>query len=170
MKFDTQGVSVLDKAPVAEHSRLGCTLSEGVSSYKTLRETVGPPINTNLMGASSGRAPAVAAIAHWISASTESIESKFRRLSYDWKYDTGHLSTVSRITEHPSYLGIIAMGEPAIPLILEDLRAEPNHWFRALSSIASEGPHISEHDKGDIRKISEAWLEWGKNNSYIERP
>ena len=170
MRLDTQGASVLDKRPIPKRSSLEYTLFKGISNYKTPLETVGPPINTELMRPSSGRAPFVAGAAQLSPALYETIETRFRRLAYEWKRETGHMSTVSRIAEHPSYLGIIAMGEPAIPLILKDLKVEPNHWFPALFSIAGEGPHIPEHDKGDIGKISEAWLEWGKSKNYLERP
>ena len=98
----------------------------------------------------------------------EGLADKFLRLSNEWKRDTGHLSLVSQIAAHPSYQAIVAMGESAIPLILRDLEKEPNHWFSALSAIAGEGPEIHVHERGDIRAISEAWLEWGKSKKYIE--
>ena len=100
--------------------------------------------------------------------SAEDLADRFLRLSNEWKRDTGHLSLIAQIAAHPSYQDIIAMGEPAIPLILRDLETEPNHWFSALSAIASESPEIPVHERGDIRAISETWLKWGKSKKYIE--
>ena len=99
---------------------------------------------------------------------TKRLADRFLRLSNEWKRDTGHLSLLSQIAAHPSYQSIVAMGEPAIPLILRDLETEPNHWFSALSAIASESPEIPVHERGDIRAVSEAWLKWGKSKKYIE--
>ena len=98
----------------------------------------------------------------------EGLEDRFLRLSNEWKRDTGHLSLVSQIAAHPSYKGIVAMGEPVIPLILRDLQTEPDHWFSALSAIASEDPEIPVHERGDIRAVSEAWVKWGKTKKYID--
>ena len=98
----------------------------------------------------------------------ENLADRFLRLSDEWKRDTGHLSLISQIAAHPSYQAIIAMGEPAIPLILRDLEAEPNHWFSALSAIAGEGPDIPLPERGDMRAISKAWLKWGKSKQFIE--
>ena len=98
----------------------------------------------------------------------EGLEDRFLRLSNEWKRDTGHLSLVSQIAAHPSYKGIVAMGEPAIPLILRDLQTEPDHWFSALSAIASGGPEIPVHERGNIRAVSEAWVKWGKTKKYID--
>ena len=96
------------------------------------------------------------------------LEDKFQELSRQWKYETGHLSVASMIAMHPAYQRIIAMGERAIPLILEDLREEPHHWFRALAALADEAPIIPEKDKGNIRAMSNAWIEWGKRKQYID--
>lgn len=101
-------------------------------------------------------------------APTEGLTDRFLRLSNEWKRDTGHLSLTSQIAAHPSYRGIIAMGESAIPLILRDLEKEPNHWFSALSTIAGEDPEIPTKERGDMKAVSEAWLKWGKTKKYIE--
>ncbi len=98
----------------------------------------------------------------------ENLADRFLRLSNEWKRDTGHLSLISQIAAHPSYQGIVAMGESAIPLILRDLETEPNHWISALSEIVDEGPEIPAHEKGNITAVSEAWIEWGKRKKYIE--
>ena len=168
MKIDTQGASVLDKHPIPKRSSLQHTRFEGIWPFRSPLGTAGPLINAQPMRASTGSAAFVAEIARLVSEPYESVEERFQRLSNEWKHDTGHLSTMSQIVAHPSYLGIVAMGKPAIALILKDMQIEPNHWFSALYSIAGEGPHIPAHDRGDMRKISKAWLEWGRGKRYIE--
>jgi hypothetical protein len=69
---------------------------------------------------------------------------------------------------HPAYQQIIGMGEAAIPLILEELyNGDCADWFWALTAISSENPITSEQ-AGDIKKMSEAWIEWGKLKGYLK--
>ena len=63
---------------------------------------------------------------------------------------------------HPAYQQIIGMGKEAIPLILNQMSVEPDHWFWALKSITNEDP-VPEEVKGDIIKMTELWLEWGQS-------
>ena len=99
--------------------------------------------------------------------STE-LEKEFQELANQWRHDTGHFSIVSQMTRHPAYQSIIEMGEPAIPLILKDLQAQPDHWFPALAAISGESPQIPEEDRGRMRAITKIWIEWGKTKGYIE--
>ncbi len=96
------------------------------------------------------------------------LEAEFRELAAQWKYETGHFSFVSQMITHPAYQRILDMGEPAIPLILKELQAEPWHWFLALSTLSGESPHIPDEDRGRIRAISKIWIEWGRTKGYIE--
>jgi hypothetical protein len=68
---------------------------------------------------------------------------------------------------NPNYLKIIAIGEPAIPLILASLKEKPDHWFIALSALTDDVPtsHGDNFDES-IKK----WLEWGFNNGYLNAP
>ena len=70
------------------------------------------------------------------------------------------------IASHPAYQKIIGMGQEAIPLILQDLKATKAQWFWALRSIAGESP-IRPQDRGDIDAMTDAWLAWGKRRRYI---
>ncbi len=168
MNTQTQGASILDKCPIPKDSPLGHMRFEGIWNYGIPLETAGPPSHRQLARSSSGMAPFNVDLALLFPDLHENVENKFQRLSRQWKHDTGHMSMGSRIVAHPAYLEIIAIGKAAIPLILGDLAMEPNHWFSALSAIAGDGPNISEEDRGNIMKISQAWLEWGKSKKYIE--
>ena len=42
--------------------------------------------------------------------------------------------------EHPDYQRIIQMGEQAVPLILEELEREADHWYPALRQLTGVSP------------------------------
>src|SRR2546425_7121364 len=89
-----------------------------------------------------------------------SLENEFNRLSELWKsVAAGPQSSVSRIVTHPAYLEIISKGEKMIPFILRDLQKEPNHWFIALKILAKQFSPVKPEDAGNIKKMTEAWLE-----------
>lgn len=46
---------------------------------------------------------------------------------------------------HPAYRGVIALGQPVVPLLLRELEPEPVHWFEALKAITDEDPVPREH-------------------------
>jgi len=91
----------------------------------------------------------------------------FQRAAAEWRNDTRHLSRVSKMIEHPAYRDIIAMGERAIPLLLEEVQKDPpDLWFWALSEITGEDPIDPSHH-GDIKAMASDWIEWGKAGGYI---
>lgn len=94
--------------------------------------------------------------------------ANFRRWADAWKDETGHLSIEGEIASHEAYRNIVAMGAPAVPLILEDLMIEPDFWFIALHEITGELPEVNEDDMGDIDALADAWIEWGKLRGYID--
>ena len=100
--------------------------------------------------------------------SENSLEAEFQRCAAAWKRDTGHLSVEGEIATHEAYQSIISMGAPAIPLIMEDLRQEPHHWFIALDELTGESPELPEEDWGSIDALSDAWVKWGKSKGYID--
>lgn len=94
------------------------------------------------------------------------VEAKFRRLAQRWRRETAAFSSLTKIVSHPAYLEIIAMGEKALPLILEDLEKRVSHWFVALAAISGEDV-ISADDAGDLRRMTAAWLSWGRDRGVI---
>jgi hypothetical protein len=91
---------------------------------------------------------------------------RFRRYVEDWERDTCFTSSISEVVQHPSYNAIIAMGESAVPLILEDLRKTGNFWFPALIKITHENP-VNPVDSGNIKRMTKAWIKWGKEKGRI---
>jgi len=67
----------------------------------------------------------------------------------------------------PEYQQIIGMGRDAVPLILEELQKEPDHWFWALAATTGEDPVPPEH-KGKLSEMTKAWLEWGERHGYVQ--
>ena len=68
---------------------------------------------------------------------------------------------------NPSYQKIIGMGEAAVPFILKDLRDNgPADWFWALNMITDENP-ITEDMAGNMKAMTEAWLQWGIKVGYL---
>lgn len=57
------------------------------------------------------------------------------------------------------------MGAGVVPLILYDLKTSRDDWFWALSAITGENP-ITEADAGNVPKMTEAWLRWGRAKGY----
>ena len=66
---------------------------------------------------------------------------------------------------HPAYQQIVGMGRSAVPFILKELANGPGHWFWALRAISGEDP-VSPKDRGDVLKMTNAWLVWGARNGY----
>jgi hypothetical protein len=95
------------------------------------------------------------------------LSSRFRRLVQEWKAERDPYS--SRPDEWAmcwSYQKIIAMGPPVIPLILAELRTEPDHWFWALSALTEVDP-VPPDKRGQFSEMTKAWLTWGEQHGGI---
>lgn len=77
------------------------------------------------------------------------------------------LSSTNAMAMHPTNQRIIGIGPQAIPLILEELQREPDQWFWALQAITGENPVVVQ-DQGDMPKMTQKWLEWGRKTGWIE--
>ncbi|MEH2242453.1 hypothetical protein [Nostoc sp.] len=93
------------------------------------------------------------------------IKDTFMKLANQWRSETKHMSLMSDMILHTAYQQIIGMGTNAVPLILEELTREPEHWFWALRSITGANP-IKPEDRGRVKKMAEAWLDWGRQHGY----
>lgn len=91
------------------------------------------------------------------------LEHLFHEQVERWKNETGHLSSISRMTSHPSYLRIIGLGREGLPLILKELRERPDHWLVALNAITGEDP---APDGANFRGAVAAWIKWGEARGY----
>lgn len=102
-----------------------------------------------------------------VRASTaETAEQRVTRLLARWRDETAHLSSTTRITSHPAYLELIELGPLALPSIFRDLeKTDDGHLSRALTAITGAHP-IPSDERGQIRKIAQAWLRWARENGY----
>ena len=89
----------------------------------------------------------------------------FKRLADEWERDCPRGADVRRMTQHPAYQRIIAMGEPAVPWLLQRLAEKPSHWFVALNAITGARP-VPPESRGRIKEMTQAWLAWGCQNGY----
>jgi len=65
------------------------------------------------------------------------------------------------------YQRIVGMGLSAVPLILEELRREPDQWFWALEAITEENP-VPPEAAGKVREMARAWIDWGKRHGLLD--
>lgn len=94
------------------------------------------------------------------------IQLKFQLLAEKWKEESRFLSFVKERTQLLTYQAIITMGKPAIPCILKEMQAQPNHWFAALKQLTGVNPILPEH-KGNLKAMTNDWILWGKKNQII---
>lgn len=93
------------------------------------------------------------------------LDLAFRDLVRQWKAGRGHSSSPRRLAQHPAYRAIVAMGWPAVPLLLAELQRSPDLWFSALREITKQDP-VTEEAKGDLAAMASAWLGWGRRHGY----
>jgi hypothetical protein len=99
----------------------------------------------------------------WLPAGQDSngaaLRQRFQELVRQWKAATLLLSSITDMAMHPAYQQIIGMGPAALPLLVEELRREPDHWFWALQAITGVNP-VPAQDRGDTTSMTQAWLAW----------
>ena len=93
-------------------------------------------------------------------------ENRFRELADEWKRESMSSSSAVQIAMHPAYQQIIGMGPTALPLLLNELRNDPDHWFWALGADSGADP-VPPESRGRIGELAEAWLEWGRKEGHV---
>ena len=94
------------------------------------------------------------------------VRERFDRLAAQWREESQYMSNTGQMTLLKSYLGIIGIGEPAVPLLLEELKRDPDYWFRALEAITLEDP-VPPEDKGRLDRMAAAWIDWGVRSGHL---
>jgi hypothetical protein len=94
----------------------------------------------------------------------ETNEQRFNRLASQWQDETEHISSISKACMHPAYQRIIGMGADVVPILLRELRDNPDHWFWALNAITEEDPAEQEDT---VDGAINAWLKWGESKGLI---
>lgn len=88
---------------------------------------------------------------------------EFETLAKRWKDETWFMSSIKKRIPHPAYLKIIALGKSIVPLIIAELRREPDYWHYALEALTGENP---AENAETVREITESWLRWGTERGY----
>ena len=99
-------------------------------------------------------------------ASAGDLAAQFTALRREWLEATKYRSFTPQIALHPAYQRIIGLGAAVLPLILRDLEKAPQHWFWALRAISGDNPEPADAE-GNIARMSDAWLEWGRRQALI---
>jgi len=125
-------------------------------------------ILTTVEGEQAAEVASLAAL--FLNSRREQIEKvriglEFDYLSSRWRQETAHISSVQKKAVHRAYQRIIGMGAAVVPFILKDLNQTHDDWFWALTAITGENP-IANEIAGDISKMTEAWIEWGRVKGY----
>lgn len=94
----------------------------------------------------------------------EPLRAEFLALANRWRRETKFSSSVDDKVLHAAYQKIIAMGRPAVPLVLEELKLRRGHWFWALHFMADTDP-VPEGANVDAAR--DAWLDWGRREGYL---
>ena len=93
-----------------------------------------------------------------------SLRDTFSSLVAQWQSATTTSSSVAHMSMHPAYQRIIGLGAAAVPLLLEELRDRPDHWFWALHAITGEDP---AQGLTDFDAAVAAWLDWGRDRGFL---
>ena len=94
------------------------------------------------------------------------LKQTFNKLAKKWERETINISSIQQMVLHPSYQEIIAMGPKVIPLILNELKREPDFWFWALRALTKADP-VTKGICGDLMSMTKAWLDWGRKHAYL---
>ena len=98
-------------------------------------------------------------------ANPETVEKRFRQLEATWMAEAGHHSSTTKLVNHPAFQEIVRMGQAVVPFLLRDLEEKPRLWVWALPEITKADP-VPAADRGNIAKMSAAWLCWAHANGY----
>lgn len=101
-----------------------------------------------------------------ISREAVGLQTRFKRLAAQWRGEVRFSSSASEIAMNPAYQQIIGMGPSVVPLIMDELKEEPDHWFWALKAVTGADP-VEPDEAGDVEAMSARWLVWGKEAGFI---
>ncbi|MEG4515881.1 MULTISPECIES: hypothetical protein [unclassified Microcoleus] len=91
---------------------------------------------------------------------------KFYTLATEWQSEVAGMSSTAQMSQHPAYQEIINMGSKVVPLLLSELQKNPLYWLAALNAITGENP-IKPEQRGRVKQMASAWIEWGRDRGYV---
>jgi hypothetical protein len=87
------------------------------------------------------------------------LRERFNQLKTLWAEETKMLSSTTQINNNSHYRQMVALGPDIIPFVIDELRAESNHWFSLLRELTGENP-IIDADRGYMDRMAKAWIKW----------
>ncbi len=96
---------------------------------------------------------------------TADLQARFTKLVATWKAARGHSSSINAWVKLPAYRAIIDLGPAVVPLLLQELEREPDHWFWALKELSGENP-VTAESRGNVVEMAKCWIQWGKAKGY----
>jgi hypothetical protein len=91
------------------------------------------------------------------------LRAQFDTLAEELLLDAAGVSVPRRLAGHPAYLGILALGDRAIPLLVERLETGEGRpvWLTLLGSLTGFQPGAGRQT---IREAAEDWIAWSRHN------
>ncbi|SRR6266545_3508993 len=93
------------------------------------------------------------------------IKTQFDVLAEELAADGAGVSNTRSLLSHPAYLGILALGERAIPLLLNRLESPGARpiWLTLLGSLTTFQPGAGTET---IEEAAAHWVSWGKLHGH----
>ena len=86
----------------------------------------------------------------------EDYVTRFYTLVRRWRAETAYVSSTTEMFTHPAFVEIVQMGKKVIPLIVGELRKQPDWLLGALVRITGENP-VAARDRGEVYAMALAW-------------
>jgi hypothetical protein len=157
------------KASKPRHLRARANQRDRIQAMPIIFNVRGPVFVSEQAPLPSGAAVGGIPVFRANAGRSEALRKAFREQVEQWKSDTQHWSSVTKMLAHPSYLRIIGLarlstGYEIERLLLQELEAEPDHWFDALVAITGENPVKPDYD---FDSSVDAWLNWGRQKGIV---
>jgi hypothetical protein len=98
-------------------------------------------------------------------ATTNDYVDSFYANLHKWRSETYYVSSPSELRKHRSFRAIVRMGEPVVPLIIDDLKQSPSLLSLALGEITGESV-VPDDARGNVKAMAAAWIAWGRRNGF----
>jgi len=84
---------------------------------------------------------------------------EFYRLLRKWRYETLTSSSGTEMISRQEFTRIVALGKKAVPLIIDEIRTNPDYVMAALPLITNEDP-VPDNVRGNMTEMANAWIAW----------
>ena len=101
-----------------------------------------------------------------MNSSPDFVAERFGQLSRRWREEIALMSSPEDMYSVATYLQLVKLGRAAIPWILLTLQSEGGHWFHLLKVLSEDDP-VLHSERGNIQKMRERWLEWGRKRKLL---